>query len=179
MGALRPVGERVGGTMEWFDDSWDDATPEVELEPGSDPEELWRSLIAEEAYPRYWSESVWSHGADHAAELAADHGADHGSEGGDLLFADRGAETQLGNELRLSELWGLCEMGGLAMGEFFELSALITEVHGIPGSLCADCAMLGRPNVDPNWALAATALCVAHLRFRLGHARIDGGTTRR
>lgn len=152
--------------MEWFDESWDDAAPEVELEAGSDPEELWRSLIAEEAYPRYWSESVWSHDPNHVFD-------------GALLFADRGAETQLCNEIRLSELWRLCETGGLAMGEFFELSALITEVHGIPGSLCVDCAMLGRPNVSPNWALATTALCEAHLRFRLDHARIDGDTSRR
>ncbi len=157
----------VGGTMEWFDESCDDAAPEVELESGSDPEELWRSLIADEEYPRYWSESVWSHDPDHVFE------------GGELLFADRGAETQLCNEIRLSELWGHCEIGCLAMGEFFELSALITEVHGMPGSLCADCDMLGRPNVSSNWALATTALCVAHLRFRLGHARIDGGTSRR
>jgi hypothetical protein len=153
--------------MEWFDESWDDTAPEVELQPGSDPEELWRSLIAEEEYPRYWSESVWSHHGDHVFGE------------GDLLFADGAAETQLSNEIRLSELWSLCERGGLAMAEFFELSALITEVRGLPGSLCADCDMLGRPNVSSNWAMATTALCEAHLRFRLGHARIDGGTSRR
>jgi hypothetical protein len=153
--------------MEWFDESWDDAAPEVELQPGSDPEELWRSLIAEEEYARYWSENVWSHDPDHVFEKS------------DLLFADKGAETQLRNEIRLAELWGLCETGSLAMAEFFELSALITEVRGIPGSLCADCDMLGRPNVKPNWALATTGLCESHLRFRLGHARIDGGTSRR
>ena len=45
------------------------------------------------------------------------------------------------------------------MDEFFELSALITEVEGIRGSLCADCQMLGRPNVSANWALATTTLC--------------------
>lgn len=163
MGMQRPV----GGTMEWFDESWDDAASEVELQPGSDPEELWRSLIAAEEHPRYWSESVWSHDPDHVFEDR------------DLLFADRSAETQLCHEIRLSELWGLCETEGLAMGEFFELSSLITEVHGIPGSLCADCDMLGRPNVSPNWALATTSLCEAHLRFRLDHARIDGGTSRR
>ena len=153
--------------MEWFDDRWDDAAAEVELQPGSDPEELWRSLIAEEATALYWSESVWSHDPDHSFERR------------DVLFADGGAETQLSNEIRLSELWSLCEIGGLAMAEFFELSALITEVRGIPGSLCADCDMLGRPNVSSNWALATTTLCEAHLRFRLGHARIDGGTSRR
>jgi hypothetical protein len=153
--------------MEWFDESWDDAAPEVELEPGSDPEELWRSLIADEEYPRYWSESVWTHDPDHAFDKSGP------------LFVDRTAETQLCNEIRLSELWGLCEIGGLAMGEFFELSALITDVRGIPRSLCADCDMLGRPNVNSNWALATTGLCAAHLRFRLGHARIDGGTSRR
>ena len=134
---------------------------------GSDPEELWRSLIADEEYPRYWSESVWSHDPDHVFE------------GRRAAVRGPGRRAQLCNEIRLSELWGLCEIGCLAMGEFFELSALITEVHGIPGSLCADCAMLGRPNVSSNWALATTALCVAHLRFRLDHARIDGGTSRR
>ena len=41
------------------------------------------------------------------------------------LFADMGAESDLSNEIRLSELWDLCEMGCLSMEEFFELSALI------------------------------------------------------
>jgi hypothetical protein len=149
------------------DERWDDAAPDAELELDSDPEELWRHLIADEAYPRYWSESVWSHDAGDEPEA------------GSLLFADHGAEAELCKELRLSELWGLCESGFLAMDEFFELSALITAVEGIRGSLCADCAMLGRPNVSANWALATTTLCPSHLRFRLGHARIDGGTSRR
>ena len=140
--------------------------PEAEIELNSDPEELWRSLIADEEYPRYWSESVWSH---HAEDVF---------ESGPLLFADGDAETELTHELRLSELWGHCESGCLAMDEFFELSALITQVQGLPGSLCVDCAMLGRPNVSPNWALATTTLCRDHLRFRLGHARIDGGAGR-
>ena len=39
---------------------------EAELEVDSDPEALWRSLVADEAYPRYWSESVWSHDAEGA-----------------------------------------------------------------------------------------------------------------
>ena len=63
------------------------------------------------------------------------------------------------------------------MHEFLELSVLVTEVDGIRGSLCADCAMLGRPNVSANWVLASTFLCRGHLRFRLGHAEIDGGGT--
>jgi hypothetical protein len=95
-----------------------------------------------------------------------------------LLFTERISEVELCNEIRLSELWGLCERGSLSMGEFFELSALISNVAGLRGSLCADCTMLGRPNVRANWALAATTLCRAHLRFRLDHARIDGGTGR-
>ena len=45
--------------MEYFDESRE--REEVELEFDSDPEELWRSLVADEEYPRYWSESVWSH----------------------------------------------------------------------------------------------------------------------
>jgi hypothetical protein len=90
-----------------------------------------------------------------------------------------GAEADLSNEIRLSELWDHCEVGCLSMDEFFELSALIGEVQGITGSLCVDCDMLCRPNVSANWALAATTLCRSHLRFRLGHVRIDGGTGRR
>jgi hypothetical protein len=151
--------------VEQFDETWDEA-PEGEMELNSDPEELWRSLVADEEYPRYWSESVWSH---HAEDV---------SESGPLLFPDGDAETELTHELRLSELWGHCESGCLAMDEFFELSALITQVQGLPGSLCLDCDMLGRPNASPNWALTTTTLCRAHLRFRLGHARIDGGAGR-
>ncbi len=173
--------------MEPFEESWDDVASEAARDPASaaapvpaseaeleaefaldsDPEELWRSLIADEEHPRYWSESVWSHDAAERPEIGA------------LLFAERGSEVELSNEIRLSELWGYCESGCLAMEEFFELSALITEVLGLPGCLCADCDMLGRPNVSPNWALATTQLCRSHLRFRLGHVRIDGGTSRR
>ncbi len=152
--------------MEQFDESWDDGASETELELDSDPEELWRSLIADEEYPRYWSESVWSHDAEDVFEA------------GSRLFVDRGAETELTDELRLSELWALCDSGFLATDEFFELSALITKVQGLPGSLCVDCDMLGRPNVSANWALATTTLCRSHLRFRLDHAWIDGGTGR-
>ncbi len=154
----------LGGIMASIDKGREDAFSEVGLEPGSDPDALWRSLIADEEQPRYWSESVWGHGAD---------------EVGALLFADMGAEADLSNEIRLSELWDLCELGSLSMDEFFELSALIGEVQGILGSLCVDCDMLCRPNVSANWALAATTLCRSHLRFRLGHVRIDGGTSRR
>jgi hypothetical protein len=153
--------------MEHDDESWDEPAPEGELGLDSDPEELWRSLVADEDYPRFWSESVWSHDAEDVFRAGA------------LLFLDRDAEDELARELRLSELWGLCDSGLLAMGEFFELSALIGQVDSIPGSLCVDCDMLGRPNVSPNWALATTTLCRAHLRFRLGHARIDGGTSLR
>ena len=150
--------------MEQFDEIWDDGAPAADLEINSDPEELWRSLIPDEDSPRYWSESVWSH--------------DAGDDSGALLFTDGGAEAELAGELRLSELWARCEGGCLVMDEFFELSALITQVQGLPGSLCVDCDMLGRPDVSPNWALATTTLCSAHLRFRLGHARIDGGAGR-
>ena len=153
--------------MEHFDESGDEVAAEAELEVDSDPEALWRSLLADEAYPRHWSESVWSHDAEGA----------FGS--GPMLFVDRDAESELCDELRLSELWGLCQSGGLAMDDFFELSALIAQVQGVPGSLCVDCEMLRRPHASTNWALATTSLCRAHLHFRLGHARIDGGTSRR
>jgi hypothetical protein len=39
--------------------------------------------------------------------------------------------------------------------------------------------MLERPNVSANWALATTTLCRGHLRFRLGHAQIEGGSAHR
>jgi hypothetical protein len=149
--------------MDCFDEGWDGPAPDAELDPYSDPEELWRSLVADEEHPRYWSESVWSHDTEDVFEVGA------------LLFVHRGSDAELSNEIRLSELWGLCERGSLVMGEFVELSALISEVAGLRGWLCADCTMLGRPNVRVNWALAATSLCRAHLRFRLDHARIDGG----
>ncbi len=149
--------------MEHFDESGDEA----ELGVDSDPEALWRSLVADEDHPRYWSESVWSHDVEDVCPTGA------------RLFVDRDAEAELCDELRLSELWGLCQSGRLTMEEFFELSALIAHVGGIPGSLCVDCEMLRRPHASPNWALATTSLCRAHLRFRLGHARIDGGTSRR
>jgi hypothetical protein len=152
--------------MEQFDETWDDSALEAELELDSDPEELWRSLIADEEHPRYWSESVWTHDAEDVWDAGA------------LLFVDGEVESGLTDELRLSELWHLCEGGRLAMGEFFELSALITEVPALPGSLCVDCKMLGRPHSTVSWALAATTLCRSHLRFRLEHARIDGGTAR-
>ncbi len=153
--------------MEHFDERWEEVAPEAELEVDSDPEALWRSLIADEEHARYWSESVWSHDSEDV------------SRSGAQLFVDRDAEAELCDELRLSELWGLCESGRLAMEEFFELSALLARVQGLPGSLCVDCEMLQRPNVSPNWALSTTTLCRAHLRFRLDHTRIDGGTSRR
>jgi hypothetical protein len=153
--------------MDCFDEGWDGVAPDVELELDSDPEELWRSLVADEEHPRYWSESVWSHDTEDVFQVGA------------LLFLYPTSEAELRNEIRLSELWDLCERGSLAIGEFFELSALISEVAGIRDSLCADCSMLGRLNVRANWALAATTLCRAHLRFRLDHARIDGGSGRR
>jgi hypothetical protein len=149
-----------------FDEIWDDGAANADLELNSDPEELWRSLIPDEDSPRYWSESVWSH------ETEDEFGS------GPKLFVDGAAEGELTAELRLSELWTRCDSGFLAMDEFFELSALITHVEGIPGALCADCDMLGRQNVSINWALSTTTLCRAHLRFRLGHARIDGGAGR-
>jgi hypothetical protein len=148
--------------MESIDEGSDDAAPEADLD--SRPEELWRSLVSDEEYPRYRSESVWN--LDAEDRLAP----------GPLLFADLADEGDLGNELRLSELWGHCESRCLSTEEFIELSALLMEVRGIPGSLCVDCDMLGRTSVAANWALAATHLCGAHLRFRLGHARIDRGT---
>ena len=66
-----------------------------------------------------------------------------------LLFADQGAEAELCEELRLSELWGGCPERPFTMDEFLELSVLVTDVSGIHGVLCADCAMLERPTSAP------------------------------
>ena len=153
--------------MEFCDDRRDD--PETDDEFGSSwdaevaPGELYRRLISDEEGRRYWSESAWTHEVDD--DIDDDR----------ALFASKLAEAELGQEMRLSELWERCQRGQLTMDEFFELSALITEVNAITGSLCVDCAMLDRPNVSSNWALATTTLCRGHLRFRLGYARIDGG----
>ncbi len=156
--------------MEFCDDRWED--PEASdgyvspRDAGVGPGELYRRLISDEEGRRYWSETAWTHEGGDGGDGIDEEGA---------LFATRCSEAELGQEMRLSELWERCQRGQLTMDEFFELSALITEVNGITGSLCVDCAMLDRPNVSSNWALATTTLCRGHLRFRLGYARIDGG----
>ena len=120
--------------MDRFEEGWEyDAELDAWLEPEADPEELYLSLISDEERHRYWSESVWTHDIDDGIPADA------------LLFADRGAEGELCREIRLSELWGLCQDRPCTMEEFLELSTLITEVGGIPGSLCVDCAMLEPP----------------------------------
>jgi hypothetical protein len=153
--------------MEICDDRSDDPEPDDGCGPSGDagvgPGEIYRRLISDEEGRRYWSESAWTHEVDGGPDDAR------------ALFASRLAEAELGQEMRLSELWERCQRGQLTMDEFFELSALITEVNAITGSLCVDCAMLDRPNVSSNWALATTTLCRGHVRFRLGYARIDGG----
>jgi len=155
--------------MDRFDDGWEyDAEYESDFDSAFDPDDvegLYLSLIPDEERQRFWSERVWTD----TAEEESDHDW--------LLFGDRRAEAELGKEIRLSELWGSCQDRPFTMDEFLELSMLVTEVQGIRGSLCTDCAMLDRPNVRANWALATTALCRGHLRFRLGHAEIDGGST--
>jgi hypothetical protein len=157
--------------MDRFDEGWEydseiDSDLDRELAAGS-PEVLYLSLIPDEERQRFWAERVWTDVA--GDELQPDS----------LLFADRGAEAELCKEIRLSELWGGCQDRPFTMDEFLELSVLVTDVSGIRGELCADCAMLERPNVSANWALATTALCRGHLRFRLGHAQIEGGSARR
>jgi hypothetical protein len=155
--------------MDRFDDGWEyDAEHESDFDSvfdADDVEGLYLSLIPDEERQRVWSERV----STEAPEEEFDHDR--------LLFADRRAEAELGKEIRLSELWGNCLDRPFTMDEFLELSMLVTEVQGIRGSLCTDCAMLDRPCISANWALATTALCRGHLRFRLGHAEIDGGGT--
>jgi hypothetical protein len=131
----------------------------------AESEEFYFSLVPDEERRRYAIERGWSHQSD-------DRFMD-----GSVLFADRGAELELRREMRLSELWARCQSGFFTLEEFRELSGLIAEVDGLRGSLCIDCAMLDRPNVSANWALANTSLCRGHLRFRLAHAQIDGGGT--
>jgi hypothetical protein len=154
--------------MDRFEEGWEyDAEYESDFDSAfdlDDAEGLYLSLIPDEERQRFWSERI--------ADTMEDE-FQHES----LLFADRRAEVELGKEIRLSELWGDCRDRPFTMDEFLELSMLVTEVNGIRGSLCTDCAMLGRPSVSANWALASTTLCRGHLRFRLGHAEIDGGST--
>jgi hypothetical protein len=147
--------------MDRFEAGWEhDAELDAARGGGLQPDSG-RDAPAESA-AECWPDSVWSH---------ADAAMGEGRE----LFVDRFSEAELRREMRLSELWGRCQVGLCTVREFFELSTLITEVEGIRGSLCVDCAMLERPNAAANWALADTTLCRGHLRFRLGHARIDGG----
>ena len=138
--------------MELFEDGWDEA--EEARAFGFVPREMGR---------RFWSEMTWSAAVDEPVARTP------------VLFADRGAEIELRNEMRLSQLWERCRGGTVTSDEFGELSRLITEVDGLRGVLCTDCVTLERPNVSANWSLGATMLCRGHLRFRLGHAHIDGG----
>ncbi len=160
--------------MERFDETWEydpefgaelDEAFGPPLDAGSDPEEFYLSLLPDEDRCRLWPESVWEFPTHEPA-----------SGTGPLLFTEPHAEAELGREIRLSELWGRCEGGSFPMTEFLELATLVTEVGGVPGSVCADCVMLHRPTTPDNWALGTTDLCRAHLRFRLGHAKIDRST---
>ncbi len=164
--------------MEQFDQGWeydpeygaeyDEAFgPEFDpdLDPDVDPETLYLSLLSDEERQRTWPETRWESPFD-----------DDRSDEPPLLFRDQVAEAELRQEMRLSELWGHCEGGALPMSEFLELARLVGEVEGVPGAVCEDCAMLKRPMVRGNWALATTGLCRVHLRFRIGHAGIDHAT---
>jgi len=134
--------------------------------PGPDPlvggDPPGGQLVPDQTARGDWSESVWSVPGDDVLTP------------GITLFADPFAEAELRREMRLSELWDRCRGGSCTLDEFFELSALVTEVEPIRGSLCSDCAMLDRPSAAAHWALAGTMLCRGHLRFHLGHARLDG-----
>jgi hypothetical protein len=136
--------------MELFDDGWDDADEAYPF-----------GIVPREVRRRFWSEKTWSPQPDEQGACGA------------VLFADRRAENELRAEIRLSQLWNRCRAGIVTSKEFGELSYLITVVDGIRGLLCKDCATLDRPNVSANWALGDTMLCRGHLRFRLGHARVD------
>jgi hypothetical protein len=142
--------------------------------PGADsvPAELPQGPAATVPGCPGWPESVWTPPGSESVVPPAGSGV---LEEPPLLFVEPFAEVELRREMRLSELWRKCGQGVCTLDEFFELSALIGEVGPVRGCLCADCAVLGRPNVSGHWALSDTALCRAHLRFRLGQARVDGG----
>ena len=143
--------------MELYDDAWED---DETYSFSSVPRELPR---------RFWSETAWS-----GSGSSSSSPADADLQGGPVLFSDRSAEYELRAEMRLSQLWNRCRAGIMSAPEFTELSHLITEVDGIRGLLCMDCATLDRPYVSANWALGDTMLCRGHLRFRLGHAHVGG-----
>jgi hypothetical protein len=155
--------------MEGFDAGWEhDAELDAARGPGLD--DIWeheRAPLDPEVHDGRgaWPESVWAHPSVHI-------------DAAPVLFAEPFSEAELRREMRIAALWARCQDGVCTVDEFFELSALITKVEGLRGSLCVDCAMLGRPNTAANWALSDTTLCKAHLRFRLGHVRIDGGGSR-
>jgi hypothetical protein len=137
--------------MELYDDAYDE-------------EAYTFSIVPRELQRRFWSEPAWS----------ASSGAYAPEETAPILFSDRSAEHELRAEMRLSQLWHRCRAGIMTAAELSEISRLITEVDGIRGLLCLDCASLDRPYVSANWALGDTTLCRGHLRFRLGHAHIEG-----
>ncbi len=194
-GALKGIG------MEQFDQAWEydpeygaeydeafgpDLDPD--LDPDIDPEVLYLRMISDEERQRFWPEARWESPFDDGSAEAGSR--DAGPLGGGpasvgdlgvpgdppLLFVDHAAELRLGREMRLSELWGHAERGALLTSELVELTMLVSEVEGVPGAVCADCAMLKRPSLHGNWALAITGLCRVHLRLRLGHEEIDRAT---
>ena len=113
--------------MEFFDDGWDDDEPD-DPDVDVDPEGFYLSLIPDEERRRLGSERAWSSPSDDEDLTGALH---------DRILFDRGTEAELHSEMRLSELWDVCQRGCLTLDEFLELSTLIAEVEGIPGSLCA------------------------------------------
>jgi hypothetical protein len=147
--------------MELYDDAWDD------------DEAYSFGIVSRELRRYFWSESAWgASGSPSSTDADADGEADGQSV--PVLFSDGGAEHELRAEIRLSQLWNRCRAGIVSSAEFSELSHLITAVDGIRGLLCMDCTTLDRPNVSANWALGDTMLCRGHLRFRLGHAHVEG-----
>jgi hypothetical protein len=156
------LGAELGGALDPFEAFAE--TDGGEHDAGSDPEALYRSLIAEESRVRQWPDSVWDLPG---ALVPQDVG---------LLFPDPEDAWDLAREIRITELWERSQRGVLVMKEFLELAALAAQVDGVPGDACGDCAVLERPPTPDSWPLGATGLCRSHLRFRLGHARIDRST---
>ena len=152
-----------------FDEGWEydagyGAEFDSEFDLGYGAEDLYLSLIPDEERQRYWSESVWSDPIDE--EFRPDS----------LLFAHRGAEAELLPGDPSLRALGCVPRPALHDGRIPRaVGADLRSGRYSRLAAARHCAMLGRPNASANWELAATSLCRGHLRFRLGHAEIDGG----
>ena len=156
-----------------FDEGWEyDAGYEAEFDSEFDAdygaEDLYLSLLPDEERQRFWSESIWSDPIDEDFRMDS------------LLFTHRGSEAELSREIRLSELWGACQGRPFTMDEIPR--NVRADLRGgrnfaVPCPRTAPCWDAPMQVRTGHWP--TTLLCRGHLRFRLGHAEIDGGGTHR